>query len=263
MKGIKDRLNRRRALRNKVLPMAAYYGRDADFERRRGEFYAAMAKAFGWADWNTSATYKDGVGDVLAGRDGHPVKMRLIGKGTAYPINENSNPLEHLAFSNLLATAADSPRAGLSRLEAGLRLRDLISASQISSLKTANLEGASGGMAMGKPPSQHKIEAIHDMIWLRGNIPADDMKLLEDVVFFDVWVWRKVRADRRSAMILRVQRALDLLAVQFRLLTIQEFNARWRAGRRRAAGQGSPDHPQDLQSSPAELPSQSEELQRG
>lgn len=263
MKGIKDRLDRRRALRNKVLPMVAFYGREPDFERRRGEFYTAMAKAFGWADWKTGAVYKDGVGDALAGRDGQPLKMRLIGKGTAYPINENSNPLEHLAFSNLLATDADSPRAGLSRLEAGLRFRDLMAASQISSLKTANLEGASGGMAMGKPPSQHKIEAIHDMIWLRDNIPADDMKLLEDVVFFDVWIWKKVRADRRSATILRVQRALDRLAVQFRLMTIQEFNVRWRVGRRRAAGQVSPDHPQDLPSSPAEPPSRSEELQRG
>ncbi|MHC2526128.1 hypothetical protein [Rhizobium leguminosarum] len=244
--GLKERLKElrldREALGKKVLPLVAYYGRGPEFEARRNEFYAALAKAHGW---EAKVKAVDDIA-VRAGRDGRPAEIASIGRERAVPIITNTAPLEYLYSKGLLQGKDDAGGAANRRLNAGQRLRSISEGAQISGLKAANLEGSSGGGIPGRLPGDYKMDCIRWLSELRGanqtpGLEQSPFSIVEDVVVHDVWLWEKVRADRRDRVIMRLLKALDELSVRFHMMTMRDFNARWYPARRPAEEQGSPD----------------------
>lgn len=242
--GLKERLREmrldREAFAKKVLPLAAYYGRDSDFETRRNEFYSAMAKVHGWL----AKAKADEEIDGRAGRDGRPAEIASIGLKRAVPIITNTAPLEYLYSKGLLQGKHDAPGAANRRLNVGQRLRGIWEGAQISGLKAANLEGSSGGGMPGRLPGEYKMDCIRWLSELRGSnettgLVQSPFSLVEDVVVHDVWAWEKVRPDRRDRLMTKLLKALDELSVRFHMMTMRDFNARWYPARRPAEGQES------------------------
>ncbi|NEH72302.1 hypothetical protein [Rhizobium leguminosarum] len=248
--GLKERLREmrldREAFAKKVLPLAAYYGRDSDFEARRNEFYSAMAKAHGWL----AKAKADEEIDGRAGRDGRPAEIASIGRERAVPIITNTAPLEYLYSKGFLQGKDDAHGAANRRLNAGQRLRSISEGAQISGLKAANLEGSSGGGIPGRLPGEYKMDCIRWLSELRGAFQTPRLEqslfsMVEDVVVHDVWLWEKARADRRDRVITKLLKALDELSVRFHMMTMRDFNARWYPARRPAEGQESSGQSQD------------------
>lgn len=262
MKSFKERLEAQRAekgnLRKRVLPLSAFYGREPDFERRRLQFYTDMEKALR-AEVQTS---KKKVRSVTpSGRDGRPAEIASIGRGRSMPVITNTAPLEFLFSKGLLQGKRDAHGAAYVRLSAGLRLRGILEGAEISGLKAANLEGSSGGGAPGKLPGEYKMDCIYWLSRLRGpeaagGMPRELFAVLEDVVYHDRWIWEKVRSDRQESVLLKIQKALDMLAVRLHLMQWTNFSARWRASKTPAGETGSPDPSPDQHQPPAEIPSQ-------
>ncbi|KQS95364.1 hypothetical protein [Rhizobium sp. Leaf386] len=245
MRSLKDRLREQRldrdALRKGILPLSAFYGRDPDFENRRNQFYAAMAKAY-----ERREAPKVTEVDVRAGRDGRPAEIASIGRERAMPVITNSAPLEYLFSKGMLQTKDDTHGAAYRRLSAGQRLRSIWEGAQISGLKAANLEGSSGGGAPGRLPGEYKMDCIWWLSELRGHnqtpgLEQSQFSMVEDLVFHDVWLWEKFRADRRERVILKLLKALDDLSVRFHMMEKRDFNARWYPARRSGGVQESPD----------------------
>jgi hypothetical protein len=231
MASLKDRLREARmnrdALQKKAIPLLAFYGRSPDFECRRNEFYADLAKAFAGKKKVDEKGY-----EPKAGRDGRRAEIAAIGKDKAVPVITNIAPLEYLASKMLLQTKRDSHGAGYRRLSAGQRLRSICEGAAISGLKAANLEGSSGGGMPGRLPGEYKMDCIRWLGELRGaneifGLVRSPFSLVEDVVYHDKWVWENVRADRRERLMLKLHKELDRLSVKFRMMTTRDFNARW------------------------------------
>ncbi len=262
MRSLKERLKEQRldrdALRKGILPLSAFYGRDPDFEDRRNHFYAAMEKAY-----RRDGTAKEEEIDMRAGRDGRPAEIASIGRERAMPVITNSAPLEYLFSKGMLQTKDDTHGAAYRRLSAGQRLRSVWEGAQISGLKAANFEGSSGGGAPGRLPGEYKMDCIRWLSELRGHnqtpgLEQSQFSMVEDLVFHDIWLWEKVRADRREKVILKLLKALDDLSVRFHMMEKRDFNARWYPARRSEAEQGSPDQPLALHPEEPSAPMQSE-----
>ncbi|MBX5268582.1 hypothetical protein HJB99_07805 [Rhizobium sp. NLR17b] len=257
-KSFKERLEAKRLekaqLRKRALPLIAHYGREPDVEQRRSTFYAAMAKAFGWEEWKIGSRHSVSPPDAIAGRDGRKAEIASIGRERAMPVITNSAPLEYLFSKGLLQGKHDAHGAAYRRLSAGQRLRSICEGAQISGLKAANLEGSSGGGMPGRLPGEYKMDCIRWLSELRGanrtpGLEQSMFSMIEDVVFHDVWLWEKVRADRRDRVITKLLKALDDLSVRFHMMTMRDFNARWYPARQPEGGQGSPDPSPDQPSS--------------
>lgn len=264
--GLKERLREARldrdALRKGALFLVAYYGREPDFENRRNEFYALMAQVHRW----TEKPVAEAAPDSRAGRDGRPAEIASMGRERAVPVITNTAPLEYLFSKGLLQGKKDAPGAAHRRLNAGQRLRSIWEGAQISGLKAANLEGSSGGGMPGRLPGEYKMDCIRWLSELRGanettGLAQSPFSLVEDVVFHDIWVWEKVRADRREKLMIKLLKALDQLSVRFHMMTTRDFNARWYPARQREEGQGLPDPSSNPQQSLTEKPLQGDEPQ--
>ncbi len=245
MRRLKDRLREQRldrdALRKGILPLSAFYGRDPDFENRRNQFYAAIEKAY-----ERREASKVPEVDLRAGRDGRPAEIASIGRERVMPVITNSAPLEYLFSKGMLQTKDDSHGAAYRRLSAGQRLRSIWEGAQISGLKAANLEGSSGGGAPGRLPGEYKMDCIWWLAQLRGanqtpGLEQSLFSMVEDLVFHDVWLWEKFRADRRDRVIVKLLKALDDLSVRFHMMEKRDFNARWYPAPQTGAEQESPD----------------------
>ncbi|QIO64805.1 hypothetical protein [Rhizobium leguminosarum] len=254
---MKDRLREarldREAIQKRALPLVALYGREPDFEARRNEFYAAMAKVHQWE----KDQKPEPVQEFRAGRDGRPAEIASIGRERAVPIITNTAPLEYLYSKGLLQGKDDAHGAANRRLNAGQRLRTISEGAQISGLKAANLEGSSGGGIPGRLPGEYKMDCIRWLSELRGAFQTPRLEqslfsMVEDVVVHDVWLWEKVRADRRDRVIMKLLKALDELSVRFHMMTMRDFNARWYPVRQPAEHSESPYPSQDQQTPQSE-----------
>lgn len=266
MTSFKQRLEAKRVekaqLRKRALPLIAHYGREPDFEQRRIEFYSAMAAAFGWAEWRLGSTITPIQGN--AGRDGRPAEIASVGMDRAVPVITNIAPLEYLARKGLLQSKLDTHGAAYRRLSAGQRLRSICEGAAISGLKAASLEGSSGGGMPGRLPGDYKMDCIRWLGELRGanettGLAPSPFSIIEDLVYHDIWVWEKVRADRRDRYMLRIHKALDELSVRFHMMTGRDFNARWNVGRPSEGSESSgpsddPHSERGVLRSPADAP---------
>ena len=185
------------------------------------------------------------------GRDGRPAEFRGVGRENVIPVILNAAPLEFLYSKGMLHGDLDAHGAAYRRFSAGQRLRGIFEGAEISGLKAANLEGASGGGMPGRLPGEYKMDCIRWLAELRGPdrvhaIRPGLFKLLEAVIYEDRWVWESVRQDRQKSVILRLHKALDLLSVRFQMMAARDFNARWatfaKGAEYSAAADLSPDH---------------------
>lgn len=237
MSSLKARLEaarrEKRALAAGALPLVAFYGREPALERRRGEFYAAMAKAYGWAEWKQRPAKKARAIASEPGRDGRPAHITRIGIDQAFPVDMNAAPLEFLYGKGLLQTPRDVHGTAYRRLSAGLRFRSLIEGAEICGLRTASFDGAGGGSPTGLQPGEYKMECIRFLSVMRGpedagGMPADLLSLLEGVVYFDRWTWEGRKGKQRAMMLDEIRKALDRVSVPLRLMTTSGFDQRWR-----------------------------------
>ncbi|NML73083.1 hypothetical protein HHL25_02980 [Rhizobium sp. S-51] len=222
----------KRGLASRVLPLVAFYGREPTLERRRGEFYAAMAKAYGWAEWKQRPGKKEREIGGEPGREGRPAHITRIGIDQAFPVDTNAAPLEFLYTKGLLQTRNDAHGSAYRRLSAGLRFRNLLEGSEICGLRAASFEGAGGGSSTGLQPGEYKMECIRFLSVMRGpesagGMPADLLSLLEDVVYFDRWTWEGRKGKQRDIMFDEIRKALDRVSVPLRLMTRSGFDQRW------------------------------------
>jgi hypothetical protein len=237
-----------------VLPLAAHYARSPEFEKRRMQFYAAIAREFG--DWRLDPEV--GV-DVAAegGRDGVAQKLRKSGDAftTRKYINIASAPLEFLYQTNVLAdrvpTHADelALRAATSangrRWQAGIQARQDFSGEMVSAIKSVDFLSSGGGGGGGRPVADYAIDCLKSVGRLRTMMPAEDMRVLEAVVHADRWIWKdgapsaysadpaerrrqqQAETRRRAPIYEAIRRALDYAALRYGLLTAYQFVCRW------------------------------------
>lgn len=182
------------------------------------------------------------------GRDGRPAEFRGVGRENVIPVILNAAPLEFLYSKGMLHGDLDAHGAAYRRFSAGQRLRGIFEGAEISGLKAANLEGASGGGMPGRLPGEYKMDCIRCLAELRGPDRAHAIrpglfKLLEAVVYEDRWIWEKVRPDRQAQIILKLHKALDLLSVRLNMMAARDFNARWYRTKLPSEDRGSPEKP--------------------
>ncbi|UDF29346.1 UNVERIFIED_ORG: hypothetical protein LHK14_17810 [Roseateles sp. XES5] len=259
MKSFRERLEAQRAdkgnLQKRVLPLIAFYGRGPEFERRRLQFYTDLAKVLAQPAKREEKPVK------ISSRDGRPAEIASIGLDRAMPVITNTAPLEYLFSKGLLQGKQDAHGAAYRRLSTGLRLRSICEGAEISGLKAANLEGASGGGSPGRLPGDYKMDCIKSLGELRGafeitGLARSPFSIVEDLVYHDKWVWENVRSDRRERFMLKIHKALDELSVRFFMMSQGDFSERWSVGRKPAEANGSRGPSQDPTPSPAEPPSQ-------
>lgn len=235
----------KRALASRALPLIAFYGREPALERRRGEFYSAMAKTFGWAEWKQRPAKKERAAGGEPGRDGRPAHITRIGIDQAFPVDTNAAPLEFLYAKGLLQTRDDVHGSAYRRLSAGLRLRSLLEGAEICGLRAASLDGAGGGSSIGLQPGEYKMECIRFLSVMRGpenagGMPADLLKLLEDVVYCDRWTWEGRKGKQLAMMLDEIRKALDRVSVPLRLMTKSGYDQRWHRQNARSVSGKSP-----------------------
>lgn len=249
MSSLKARLEaarrEKRALAAGALPLVAFYGREPALERRRGEFYAAMAKAYGWPEWKQRPARKARAIASEPGRDGRPAHITRIGIDQAFPVDMNAAPLEFLYGKGLLQTPKDVHGTAYRRLSAGLRFRSLIEGAEICGLRTASFDGAGGVRSIGLQPGEYKMECIRFLSVMRGpedagGMPAHLLTLLEQLVYRDRWVWENLRGKERTIMFDEIRKALDRASVPLRLMTRSAFDQRWHRQRARSVPSKGP-----------------------
>ena len=242
-----------------ALPLAAHYGRDEAFERRRGTFYAHMAMVFGSAGWRLS--FYDHEMQIAAGQ-GYGERDRVIqplDRDSAVNLNTAAAPLEWLVAKGKLETDQDEPGHGMVRFAAALRFRDEMDGAQVAALKGQAFDGASGGGAGGRPVSDYKLDCMATISAIREGMHPGLYRLLVWVVIDDVWAWEKARPGKYHRMLKRalakartekgrdkitrmiskqatkeqnfviekLHKAIDMAAVTMGYVTAEDFRRRW------------------------------------
>jgi hypothetical protein len=177
------------------------------------------------------------------GHDGHAplVIMANFRSASANMLNVNTAPLEFLYFSRLLATRDDPANAESIRYDVACRVRRLLEQAQVSGLQAQNLNGGGGGAGQvrKRPISEQKAQFILELVELRRAIPMRELRLIEDVIYLDKWVWDGRTRKRRADILESVRKALDRAALYFERMSHRDFLMRWRKSRgaRQSSGQ--------------------------
>ncbi len=147
--------------------------------------------------------------------------------------NVSCAPLEWLFSYGKLETHLDPEGTHQVRLKSGLAFRSVYEGAQVSPLKAFEFDpmsGIGGSGGGGRPVSDHKI----DCIMMLGKLKQlRGFKLLERVLIDGEWIWDKLERFERDRVIERVHRALDDVAVAFKLMDEKAFRRRWMSRGRR------------------------------
>lgn len=261
-------------LGNRVLPLYAFYGSRDDREAARNLFYDRCAKVFGWAGWDhmtVDADFDDMVVARTAVLDGplpeigHGERGRevaAIQRDRTIAINLKSAPFEWLSSKGYLETKRDAAGIGNIRFSAGMKFRELLVGAEPMSLKSANLEGSSGGGGVPIVINDFKMDCvaaisrIRDELtraqperWGRLAMPTGTTKngkprkawiaeryrderpvlfnLLERLIYRDEWWLSSVSRSKQKAAMEQLHYGLDLVAQCLGMITPREFAARW------------------------------------
>lgn len=284
MSKIDDRIKRfrlRQELENwqriadRVLPLHAFYGRKDEFEADRNLFYDRCAKVFGWVGWEQMTTDPDydvivvarsAILDAPLPDVGHGARGRevaAIQRERTIAINLKSAPFEWLSSKGYLETSKDAAGIGNIRFSAGMKFRDLLIGAEPMSLKSANLEGGSGGGGVPIVINDYKMDCITALNRLKADLLRSQPKrwgrlkvktgvtkkgkirkawiaeryaderpvlfgLLEKLIYRDRWLFDGMPVAKRKAAMDQLHYGLDLVAVFFGMITPREFDSRWR-----------------------------------
>lgn len=219
-----------------ALPLAAYYRGDPDQERARQEFYMAMARFYGFENW-WQPVRRSAVA-ATAGRDGRGLDV-LASRKSVLLVDSNAAPFEWLVFGPWLNDDQMCTAIASIRTTAGLTFRSEREKSQLSPLRSPDLDAVPGGASGARPLAMTWLEAVSSISRLKHTLSDRAFLLLERVVYQDEWLFRgpdqvhqgKSRAYVRkaldTAMITELTCALDAAAVHYGLLPADEYAERW------------------------------------
>jgi hypothetical protein len=276
----KQRAAREARMMRRHVPLFAFYGRERAHEHARNLFYDRCAKIFEWPDWEFSGI-EDDTGDLYIarvmrgewnlpahGNGGRGREIAAIERARVIAIDLSAAPFEWLASHNRLETKHDSSGMGNVRFSAGIKLRDLFIGAEPAGLKSANLEGGSGG---GTPVliSDFKFDCVTSLARLREQMAqmvplrwskikyrdekgeefeeqayafrSEPLRVLEQLVYKDVWIFDGLPQAKQKAVMDQIHNGLDQVSLFFGMITPREYAARWKpkADRKDAGRQGS------------------------
>lgn len=227
MKALSDALSKVEIKRGKgdvVVPLAGFYRREANFERRRQKFYAEMARYFGFENWYMPQQGRPA--PASHGREGLATDLRSSRKSVLVR-DANAAPLEHMIFNDLLDDADMAKEIATIRADAGFYYRHEMSLASISPLKSVDLLKEPSGSSGPTVLANTKLDAMRSIGDLRAGMAAEQYRLLERVIWNDEFTFfnDKGRADRKKLEC--VLCVLDRAAVHYDLLPFQDFVDRW------------------------------------
>ena len=190
-----------------------------------------------------------------AGHGGRGREIAAIERSRVIAINLSAAPFEWLASHGRLETSRDKPGIGNIRFSAGLQLRDLMVGAEPAGLKSANLEGASGGGGVPVLINDFKLDCVTTLSQLRADMAAavplrrsklkkrktdeetfaekyrshrsEQFAILERIVYKEEWLFDGLSKRKQKAVMDQIHNGLDQVAVFFGLITPREYLGRW------------------------------------
>lgn len=223
--------------RNGALPMVAFYGREPDVESKRMEFYAHMARQFGWKEWNMGPVKAREKTSNTPGHGGRKQKTRRVDPRSRVMLNTTSAPLEYMNEHDMLFNAkSEDGGIGMQRFNAGMRLRDLIEGASISTLASPDL-GRVGSGGKGIPITDTKLDCMRILERIKqrcrqsaqvfGHVEPGAYSIAEQLCGQDLWIWEYWRSHKREKRIRIIHFALDCVQAEIGELSDQELAKRW------------------------------------
>lgn len=230
------------AIRNRVLPLSAYYGQKEDREARRAQFYAQCASQFKWdANRVLDPLCVDMAPPVEpeAGFGGRGRSSVKIDRTHSMIIDRNAAPFEFLSSSGLLKSKDDPIGLEQTRFSAGMRLRSLMMGAEPKGMNTVDLEAIGGGSCSGFSPTEYMIECMKHLERVRHELDDGNRKyatiwresrfylLLERLIYRDDWSVIEVPKSQRKAVVNAIHYGLDCLSLMWGFIESKEFSRRW------------------------------------
>ena len=199
-----------------------------------------------------------------AGYGGRKREIAAIERHHLIAINLASAPFEWLASHGKLETDDDNAGIGNIRFSAGIKFRDLLTGAEPAGLKSANLEGSSGGGGTPVLINDFKMDCMNAINGIRRDLARNQPKrrgklrlgksvrlkekyrgvriasshsshpdflfnLLAQLIYKDEWVFEKLSKKRQKAVMDQIHNGLDQIAVYFGMITPREYDSRWNA----------------------------------
>ena len=221
---ILDRIKQPKQLdtRRGVLPLKAFYGRDAAFEQRRSDFYDDVRRI----------TALEEVEEQLPSRR-HFAIIDL--KDSIALINPNSGPIEYLVYRGDMETARDEEGMGGLRFHTALRFRDLVDGSRVNGMKSPSFEGGGGGGGGPKDITSYQMDCMGRIAKIQSIMPQPWLyPFVESIVVLEQWFDLRLVDDEprtqkvRIKTIMALHYALDHIAIAMSCLEWLTLRRRWR-----------------------------------
>lgn len=219
-----------------TLPLAAYYRGDPDRERRRAEFYARCAVAFGFAAWRPRAA-----GPKIDSRPGRDGQRQLIEKYGHLAIasfrNNMAHPVEFFEASPRVLQESK-------RRARGRKIEQIIGAanrrirlarwwheqklgSQITPMKGVDPEAIGGGGFGPRTPTDHAVDCIATVIQIERAMPTTIRRALNACLFEGRFVFDLPDQEDRETVLDQIRMGLDLVAFGKREISDEELVEIW------------------------------------
>lgn len=197
---------------------------DPDFDRKRALFYARCARVFGFEGWDFGESAAEPAGK-MPGRDGQAYRAEKYGeKGIASYRNVFAGTVEMFeSRSELLNSEIEPPHTdekvdqaaceGSVRRRAARQFRDLFESAAMTPLRSPELDRVPTGFGP-RSPHDRALDAMATVREMRNNLPPLVMRLLEDVVIADQFMWLVDDRRRERAILQDIRMALDFAAYE-------------------------------------------------
>jgi len=155
--------------------------------------------------------------------------ISLISMKRAIPINTKAAPLEYMVDQGWLETRDDKSSVGRIRFSVALRCREFWEGANISTIKVNSYEPTISGGGVGNTLSDYQMDCLMTVSHIKKSMPAELFTILEQVVMFDVWLWKKRHKTKRPVIIKKIHMALDHAAIAIGYMELEEFKQRWKS----------------------------------
>ena len=224
MKTIKERLAAHRATPPKqgapVVPLAGFYRREGEFEAARSRFYSDCARVFGFDGWQFATVDPH----VQYRAPYQVVRNQCIGLDNPVDIKVTT-PFEWMLVNHKMG-AKTKQVDSLQVQIADLYRRDLAMRA-ISPMKAVDPGAVGGGSSGPATIPDHRLDAMCSLGKLKDAMMPHLYKMLEEVLYFDVFVWEGRPEASHKAVFRTFMCALDCAGVHYGLLTQAELRRTW------------------------------------
>jgi len=194
-----------------------YRAGDADFDVIRSRFYAMVRRhlAEPVSIRKTAATAPSG-----PGRDGVPIEIEKYGDPRIASYRDNAaDALGWLAMKGHMNSRIVGDRTdrlmeiawaeGRARITTATMLSDLFERAELTALRSANLEGISGGGFGPRAVHHTKLEAMMAVQSIRSDIPPACMAIIEAVISRNQSPWLGQGKAAQAKIFEEIRRAID------------------------------------------------------